>query len=548
MNIKDLVYDVLVEEVKNKKLFNFLLKKWFGDNPTPEQMQRAEEDLTLFSEKQKSLTINNPAVYTFLLRHDGNHGLPEFDPSKIMDISQYSLEEIESLLHEFRDATVTAGEEDEFKGKLISDPKKVDASKKLWLSDRDVIVNEEGFKVHFVSDARESIKYGFYQQKMAESHKGLQWCVTGRNTSDSRSNLWGSYRPKRTFYFVIDESKNPKEIQDPNIYKYYLCALQYCENDTDFRGNRYTGFKMTSMLNDGDTPKTWEEVIAIYPQLSEHRDLFKYEKYNESELFDRSVVNRLTETPGRNEFASARRELKKAYIEGGGVVSTEKSWKSMDTNLRNLYILTTTARDVTDKFQSYELMSAIKKVGNEFRLLDNTLKSLGSRTDERGAVVNQKLGDLGVGFIYSYLMENEFIVARTSLDNPMIKLYKSKKNKKKFGLYHLGKINWMVYDGVVFEPDYTESSTILYVDDKDKSYLVETYVVGENGPVDSRSLYCVYPIDEDNEMAGGHFIGAKQWATLEGTKMHPKNEDEDDDSRRFSDLDPETDVDIKEIY
>ena len=202
MNIQDLVYDVIVEEVKNKKLFNFLLNKWFGDNPTPEQIQQAEADLTLFMEKQKSLTINNPAVYTFLMRHDGNHGLPAFDPSKIMDISQYSLEEIESLLHEFRDAVLTAGDEDEFKGKLISDDKKVAASKKLWSGDRDVVVNEEGFKVHYVADAREAIKYGFYQQAMAQSYQGLQWCVTGRNTSDSRSNLWGTYRPKRTFWFV----------------------------------------------------------------------------------------------------------------------------------------------------------------------------------------------------------------------------------------------------------------------------------------------------------------------------------------------------------
>jgi hypothetical protein len=495
-------------------------------------------------EKQKSLTVNNPAVYTFLMRHDGTRGFPAFDPSKLMDISQYSLEEIESLLHEFRDAVLTAGEEDEFKGKLTSDEKKVAASKKLWLSDRDVIINEEGFKVHYVSDARESIKYGFYQQAMAEKHGGLQWCVTGRNTSDSRSNLWGTYRPRRTFWFVMDESKNPKDNPNKDISRYYICALQYCERD-----NGYTGFKMTSMLNDGDNPKTWQEVITIYPQLAEHRDKFEYVRYDEAELFDRNMANRLTENPGRNEFAAARRELKKAYLDGGGVISTEKSWKSMDPNLRNLYILTVTGRDVLDKFSSYELMSAIKKVGNEFRLLDNTLKSVGSRQDQNGRIVNQSLSDLGVAFIYQHLMENEFITARTSIDNPKIRLYKSKKNKKNFGLYHLDKTNWVVYDGVMFEPHYTESSTILYIDDQDKSYLVETYVVGENGPIDNRTLYCVYPIDEDNELAGGHFIGAKKWSELEGTKMHPKDEEnDDDDSRRFSDLDPETDVDIKETY
>jgi hypothetical protein len=301
------------------------------------------------------------------------------------------------------------------------------------------------------------------------------------------------------------------------------------------------------MLNDGDNPKSWEEVIRIYPQLSEHRDMFEYVAYDEAELFDRNVANRLTESLGRHEFSRQRRELKKAYLDGGGVISTEKSWMSMDTNLRNIYILTVTARDAIDKFSSYELMSAIKKTGNEFRLLDNTLKSVGSRQDQNGRIANQSLSDLGVAFIYQHLMENEFITARTSIDNPKIRLYKSKKNKKKFGLYNLAKVDWVIHDGIKFEPDYTESSTILYVDDQDKSYLVETYVVGENGPIDNRSLYCVYPIDEENEMGGGHFIGAKQWSELEGTKMHPKDEENDDnDSRRFTDWNPETDVDIKE--
>lgn len=545
MNIQDLVYDVIVEEVKNKKLFNFLLKKWFGDNPTPEQIEQAEKDLTLFTEKQKSLTPNNPAVYSFLLRHDGNHGLPAFDASKLMDISQYSLEEIESLLHEFRDQTL-ATNEDEFSGKLNATPEKIEASKKLWSSDRDVVVNEEGFKVHYISDAREAIKYGYYQQVMAQNNGGVQWCVTGRNTSDSRGNLWGTYRPKRTFWFVIDESKGNK---------YYLSALQYCKNDRHpTTGQSYTGFKLTSMVNDGDNPKTWDEIVAIYPQLEPHREQFeRYVEYDEAELFDRNLANRLTEQSGRNEFAAARRELKKAYIDGGGVISTEKSWKSMDANLRTVYMITTTVRDINDKFPSYELMLTIRKTGNEHKLLDNHLKSLGARLDDNGNISNQNLADLGVGVIYHHLMQNEFKTARASLDNPSIMLYESKLTKQNFGLYDVRKIDWVTYDGVKFEPIYRELETLVYEDDNGEQYLVETYVVGENGPIDSRTFYSVYPTRESNSLAGSHFIGAKQWALLESSKkMRPKKEDEgedeDDETMRFSDLNPETDVDIKEVY
>lgn len=545
MNIQDLVYDVIVEEVKNKKLFNFLLKKWFGDNPTPEQIQQAETDLTLFTEKQKSLTPNNPAVYTFLLRHDGNHGLPAFDASKLMDISQYSLEEIESLLHEFKDQTLTTNE-DEFSGKLNATPEKIEASKKLWSSDRDVVVSGEDFKVHYISDAREAIKYGYYQQVIAQKNGGVQWCVTGRNTSDSRGNLWGTYRPKRTFWFVIDESKGDK---------YYLSALQYCKNDRHpTTGQSYTGFKLTSMVNDGDNPKTWDEIVSIYPQLEPHREQFeKYVEYDEAELFDRNLANRLTETPGRNEFAAARRELKKAYIDGGGVISTEKSWKSMDANLRTVYMITTTVRDINDKFPSYDLMLAIRKTGNEHKLLDNHLKSLGARLDDNGNIANQNLADVGVGVIYHHLMQNEFKTARTSLDNPSIILYESKVTKQNFGLYDVRKVDWVTYDGVKFEPIYRELDTSVYEDDNGEQYLVEVYVVGINGPIDDRSFYSVFPTTENNSMAGAHFIGAKQWALLESSKkMRPKKEDEgedeDDETMRFTDLNPETDVDIKEVY
>ena len=84
---------------------------------------------------------------------------------------------------------------------------------------------------------------------------------------------------------------------------------------------------------------------------------------------DKDIVNRINETPGNKlEFAMVRRDLKKAYIDRGSVISTAKSWQRMDTDLRTLYIISTNARNVIDKYQSYELMSEIRKVGNEFKL------------------------------------------------------------------------------------------------------------------------------------------------------------------------------------
>jgi len=565
MNITDLVYDVLVEEVKNKKQFAFLLKKWYGESPNLDQIKEAEKNLEFFFEKQKGLTMNNPGVLSFLHRWNGVHGLgvkvqslddngqpiTKLVPFKFEDINdpgRYTLEQFEDLLDEFRDRTLNGNQEDEdeFKGKLNATPGKIAASKKYWLGDRDMVIGEEGFKVHYVPDAREAIKYGFYQELVTEKLGGQQWCVTGRNTPVSRGIMWGTYRPKRTFWFVIDESKNPEENKDPNVYKYYLCALQYCENDRNpYKNNElYTGFKMTSMLNDGDNPKTWEEVVRIYPQLAEHRDSFTYQTYDESELFDRDIIGRINEIPGnRLEFALLRRDLKKAYIDRAGVISSAKSWRHMTTDLRNLYIISTTPSNVIDKFQSYELMSEIRKVGNEFKLLDNTLRSIGSRVDEHtGRIINQKLSDVGVGFIYEHLMSNEFIVARVSIDNKNLVLYESKKTKK-FGLYYNDKASWVKQDGIVFEPNYVQMGTDLYKDNEGKTYIVETYTTG--GDPDNSSLYCVFPIEESDD-ASGHFVTAQKFELLK-TKIQPNDENDDDGSVKISDFDPETDVDIKEM-
>jgi len=71
MRIQDLVYDVVVENFKSKSQFDRIVRKWYGDNPTPEQIRKADDMLSLFMQKQKSLEPSNPIVYSFLTRFDG---------------------------------------------------------------------------------------------------------------------------------------------------------------------------------------------------------------------------------------------------------------------------------------------------------------------------------------------------------------------------------------------------------------------------------------------------------------------------------------------
>jgi hypothetical protein len=484
MRIQDLVFDVLVEEVKNKKLFNFLLDKWYGNKPTEQQLKQCEEIIEDFNRIKDGLSIKKSQVRTFLTMFDGLHGSAKFDENNLKDITKYSFEQILALLHEYDEEGSNQEEENSvFAGSdKKATPERIQASKELWQGEEFKIIDEGDLRVYAIPDQRVSMNFGYYEQFVARKQGGEQWCVTGRNSSDSRSNLWGSYRNRRTFYFVIDDTRDDSD-------KHHVGALQKTEGDSS------TGFRLTNARNDGDHALTWEDIVKIYPKLVEHRDLIVTVKYDEeSELENKDIVNRINETEGNKlEFRRMPRSYKKAYIERGSVISKARSWEAMDRTLRNLYILTTTDRNALDRFQTFELMSEIKKVGN---------------------------------------------------DNTTIKMYKSRRTHK-MGLYNGQQASWVNSNGVTFEPVYSESDTSLYVDDDGNMYVVETFTTG--GQPDNTSFYCVYPIIETNEMASGHFIDAQMFQQLL-TKIHPKDEEgDDDDVVRISDFNPETDVNIKEM-
>lgn len=553
MRIQELVYDVVVEQFKSRAQFDRVVKKWYGENPTEDQIKKADEMLTLFMQKQKSLEPSNPLVYSFLTRFDGTYRdeFPIFDPKNLKDPLQYTLKQMESLLKDFSEDEIEVQGSVFAEGGKYTNLEKIKASYDLWKGDENKIIDEGDFRVYYIPDQKTSMRYGYYSQALVEwdnnylsgnypnvfnkeskkelqqtvpyvgAETGAQWCVTGRGTSDSRGNMWGNYRDSRTFYFVIDESKELGQ-QPRDINRYYISALQVEPSSRE-------GYRLTSALNDGDMSKTWEDLLKIYPKLAEHKDKIvsvKYDSENELEN-NRDIVARINENENNKlEFRRVDRAYKKAFLERGGVISKAHSWRSMDSKLRENYILSTTQRSVLDKFQSYELMNEIRKKGSEFNLLNKRLNIVG-------------VG--GVGYIYDHLMKNEFDVARTSLDNENIRLYKSKKTNK-LGLYNATSALWVNSDGIVFEPTYSEIDTALYMDDEGKMYVVETF--SESGEPTPTSLYCVYPVEETNEYASGHFVTAQKFELLK-QKIRPS--EGGDDIVNISDFNPEQDVDIKEI-
>jgi hypothetical protein len=529
MKIGDLIYDVLVEEVKNKKLFNLLLQKWYGDNPTQEQIDRADFLINEFQKFGGNLAPNRAQTNSFLDRFDGDHGSELFNPENLRDITKYSLEQIESIVGEYGDADYEVGGDVRFTKDNKTSPEAIQASKDLWFGKDNLIIEDGDLRVYKIENQSTSMKYGYYQQWLTKLYGGNQWCVTGRGSSDSMTNLWGSYRNSRTFYFVIDESKKMNDEQTEGTVssaddrKYYLSALQVSTDISE-------GYRVTSMKNDGDNPMNWNKIVSIYPNLANHKDELVAVKFDsKAELdVDTDIIGRITETPGnRLEFRRMDRRYKKAFIDRGASIKTMRSWEAMDDNLKRHYILLTTENNYKDKFQTWDIMNDLKK-GSLFRELDNRLNALEIKN--------------GIGSIFANLMTKDFDISRESLDNSVYVLLESKSSHK-YGLYNTRSAKWYNMDGVVYEPVYSEIDTTIYLDDNDTRYVVETF--SKTGEADNESFYSIFPITEKNTEGGAHFITFNRFQEL-SQKIHPENEDEDNDYVRISDINPETDTDIKE--
>ena len=506
MKFNEIITNVIYEEIKNKKLFNALMDKWKMEKPnlSPDEVETL---ITTFQRIQNGLKPEKPQVFSFLNRFDGQYGSQKFDPTNLKDITKYGYKEISFLTGEYTDDEENVGGDAFADRDTKPTPEKIEASKQLWEGEENLIINVEGFRVYDIKDQKMSVKYGYYAETINRSHPGSNspWCVTWRN-DQGRTNMWGSYRNNRSFYFIIDESRNPSD-------KYYLSALQ---RDTEVR----TGFRLTSVRNDGDQVLEWSEILDVYPKLTDYKDLIKPKPYTQDELEEKNAVGQVTEREGSPyEFKRVDRNLKRAYINNLGSLKKPESWRSMNDKLRALYILTTTSNDAKDKFSNFDFLNEIRKVGSEFTLLDNRLKQL-----DKG----------GVGYIYDHLMSTEFKVARVSADNNKIRLYESKINGKS-GLYNTRTTNWVQMNGMTYEPLYELIDTDLFFDEEGETYVVETF--SKSMQPSNDSFYSVYLVSDSNPEFNSHFLSSTAWEKL---KSNLKSEDEDVPKK------PGDETDIKE--
>jgi hypothetical protein len=510
MKFQELIFGALTEEIKNKKLLDTLILKWNDEykemNPGATEIPQEEVNNVYdgFLKIQGGLRPELPQVITFLNHFDGRFGRSSFDEMNLKDLTKYTYKQIKFLLGEYNEGNPVNVNVDVFSGKDTKPtPERIEASKELWTGEDNLIFSEGGLRVYEPKNQQTSIRYGYYYHTIYKQALGYPqdypdtnispWCVTWRFDDMGKTNLWVSYRSaqKRTFYFVIDENKN---ITD----EYFMSALQ---NDPTVS----SGFRITSLKNNGDTVKTWDDIAQIYPQLKNQKSLFVSVPYKEEEEAVKDEIGRINEIIGHEyEFRRQPRNKKVRFIERGGVLTKPESWQSMDEKLRNVYIIQPGLNNnsLLERFSTMNLIKEIKKVERTWKYLDKEIKKFNTR---------------GVSYLVDKLFENEFTNIRVSIDNPSIFLYKSKRDDK-VGIFDSRTFDWLELGGKTYSNKYDDmiksgDGDVYFEESTGNVYIVEPFCHGgRNNDESDDCFYVVYPQDNPKD---GHFMSNKKFMELQ---------------------------------
>lgn len=489
MKIENILFD-LFEDVKDIGTYRFLLSSWYGENPTDEQKSEVEDLVNKYTQLkgQNRLRPDLPNIVTFLARFRG------FPTENLTQPKKYTQQQMKFLVGEYfgtnEPERITDDIPEVLKGKNLRPTDEIiEASKNLWFGNLYKIVDEGDFRVYKIPDQKAAVNFGYYEgytlnNEIFRSLGGryIQWCVTNWLIDN---NFYTTYRPKRTFYFVIDETRSPEKTTNPQEAQYYLSAVQY---STDSE----TSYRITSILNDGNDPViSITDLVKIYPKLGAHTEKLQFMDYTVSELSDQTdEISLITENNPNSDyyFPAVSTELKRKYIvDKKRPLRTSLSWRSINEQLKKSYIDLTQLPQVNERF-SAELFEEIKKSKQEVKSLDARLTKIGFKN--------------GVNQLEYNVLKNKFKVHRASSSNPSLVILKTHSAPFKYGLYDLSKMSWVTKDGITYGGSSSDMSYnppkpsfLINKVNKNEKFFVETF--NKSSEPSRDSFVSIYPISKD---------------------------------------------------
>lgn len=171
-----------------------------------------------------------------------------------------------------------------------------------------------------------------------KGNKPYSWCIARADSS----NMFMRYRTdskRPSFYFVkrkkatIDEfdywNKSGQEFLGSFIDKWHFFVIQVLKDG---------GYIVTSAMNDGDKPMTWEEILKIAPELQGKQDFFTSKPLTDKEI---QKYEKYKKMMSDEEFAKLPYVDKEFYIDtyvDEVSLLTDKQFSYLPDDLKNKYI------------------------------------------------------------------------------------------------------------------------------------------------------------------------------------------------------------------
>jgi len=474
MKIKDLLYEIVLEEGAKEQIKNGLLKRWSTEDADISietvnyiwNVFKGEDGYPGLSGKLKAK--NDPIRDSFLKRFDGEHGFTAFDPTKLLDINSYTLEQITSLLDDYGydvdimdDRGSGPWEESFFKGS--SKEEKFEFSKSLWFGEQNKVYdNGNGFRLYLPLNQKQSVAFGMYENYVADKINGSHWCTTWNRSG----NMWNTYRSRNmTLYYGIDD--NLPETNQHHIFA--ILPTTKGADEFEYTDLKNSGGNVYVKWNNPNDPS--KSLVDLHPQLTEEgvREIVSkqvpYDPRTELNLSDEKL--RLIDMIGEREctgggpcydFSVQQRRVKLQYIvdkcSNGQYLMELRSFQSMDEGLMFRYMETITGRNWSDRFQRYEVLKYIL----DTKVYRDKLERILNGEGIEGPIVDRYSGDrITIFTLMEKIMQNKFDIAMISSNSDNIIVFRSNSgvSQGKFGLFNKRGADWYEKDGVRYEPDYS---------------------------------------------------------------------------------------------